>query len=164
MTNFWEDLYDRFHELHTELINTVEGLPPAALDWSPGLEMNSINALVVHLTGAERYWIGVALDEPPERDRDAEFKAHDRSGEQLKEILAGADDYLHQGLIRFSLQDLESIHLSPRSQKKVTTGWAVLHALEHTAIHTGHAQLTRQLWEQQKTKKPRLPNGGESSA
>ena len=150
MATFLEDLYDRFHELHIDLIKTVEGLPPAVLDWAPGREMNSINALVVHLTGAERYLIGVVLDEPPERDRDAEFKAHGLSGEQLKEMLTGADDYILQGLKRFSAQNLESVHISPRSQKKVTASWAILHALEHTAIHAGHAQLTRQLWEQRK--------------
>jgi hypothetical protein len=27
--------------------------------------------------------------------------------------------------------------------------WSLLHALEHTALHLGHMQLTRQLWEQQ---------------
>jgi hypothetical protein len=150
MTTFLDDLYDRFHELHIDLIKTVEGLPPSSLDWVPGLEMNSINALVVHLTGAERYLIGVALDEPPERDRDAEFNAHGLSVEELKAMLTGADDYIHQGLMRLSLQNLESVHISPRSQKKVTAGWAILHALEHTAIHAGHAQLTRQLWEQRK--------------
>ena len=150
MTTFLDDLYDRFHELHIDLIKTVEGLPQASLDWVPGLEMNSINALVVHLTGAERYLIGVALDEPTERDRDAEFNAHGLSVEELKAMLTDADDYIHQGLMRLSLQNLESVHISPRSQKKVTAGWAILHALEHTAIHAGHAQLTRQLWEQRK--------------
>ena len=150
MTTFLDDLYDRFHELHIDLIKTVEGLSLSSLDWVPGLEMNSINALVVHLTGAERYLIGVALDEPPERDRDAEFNAHGLSVEELKAMLTDADDYIHQGLMRLSLQNLESVHISPRSQKKVTAGWAILHALEHTAIHAGHAQLTRQLWEQRK--------------
>jgi len=150
MATFLDDLYELFHELHIDLLKTVEGLPASSLDWAPGLEMNSINALVVHLIGAESYWIGVALDEPPERDRDAEFKAHGISVEQLKAILTAADDYIHKGLMRLSMQDLESVHLSPRSQKKVTAGWAILHALEHTAIHAGHAQLTRQLWEQRK--------------
>jgi hypothetical protein len=27
-------------------------------------------------------------------------------------------------------------------------GWALLHALEHTAIHLGHIQITQQLWDQ----------------
>jgi hypothetical protein len=28
--------------------------------------------------------------------------------------------------------------------------WALLHALEHTTLHLGQIQLTRQLWEQVK--------------
>jgi ankyrin repeat protein len=26
--------------------------------------------------------------------------------------------------------------------------WCLAHALEHTALHLGHMQITRQLWEQ----------------
>jgi hypothetical protein len=54
MSTFFNNLYDRFHELHTDAAITVEGLPPEALDWSPGPEMNSITVLVAHLTSAER--------------------------------------------------------------------------------------------------------------
>ena len=150
MTTFFDDLCDRFQELHTDLIKTINGLPEEALDWVAGTEMNSITALVVHLTGAERYLIGVALDEPPERDRESEFKAHGLTVDALKERLAGADEFTQKGLMRLSLQDLASVHVSPRNQKTVTAGWAILHALEHTAIHAGHIQVTRQLWEQRK--------------
>jgi uncharacterized damage-inducible protein DinB len=150
VTTFFDDLYNQFHELHTDLVQTIEGLPPEALDWVPGDEMNSINILIVHLTGAERYWIGVVLDKPPERDREQEFKVHGLSLEEVKERLSGADEYIHQGLMRLSTKDLMNVHLSPRNQKTVTAGWAVLHALEHTAIHAGHVQLTRQLWEKHK--------------
>ena len=148
MATFFNDLYDRFHELHADLIKTVDGLPPESLDWVAGKEMSSINILVVHLTGAERYLMGVVLDEPPERDRESEFKVHGLSVDELKKLLTEADEYLNQGLKRLSLQDLASVHLSPHSKKTVTANWAILHALEHTATHLGHAQLTRQLWEQ----------------
>ena len=30
----------------------------------------------------------------------------------------------------------------------VSSAWALLHAVEHVREHMGHAQLTRQLWEQ----------------
>jgi hypothetical protein len=29
----------------------------------------------------------------------------------------------------------------------ITAGWALNHALAHTALHIGHAQITRQLWD-----------------
>jgi len=148
MSVFFDDLMDRFGELHTEIEKALDGIPSVALDWVPGPEMNSIAVLVVHLAGAERYWIGVALNEPPGRDREAEFRIQGMSADALKVHLVSADDYARKALARFSLPGLEAVHLSPRNGKTFTTGWCLAHALEHTALHTGHIQLTRQLWKQ----------------
>jgi uncharacterized damage-inducible protein DinB len=146
--NFFDDLYDRFHEIHTDLVKAVEGLPPEALDWTPDPGANSINVLVVHLTGAERYWIGLALHSPPERDRESEFQAHGLSAEELKMRLTSSDDDTRQALMRLSLPELETVCTSPRDDRTFTAGWCLLHALEHSALHLGHVQVTRQLWEQ----------------
>jgi uncharacterized damage-inducible protein DinB len=146
--NFFDELYDRFRELHADIKKSIENIPEAALDWSPGPEMNSIAVLVVHLAGAERYWVGVALNEAPARDREAEFKARGLRAVDLKAEIDSADDYAHASLARLSLADLEVVHLSPRNGKSFTTGWCLAHALEHTALHSGHIQLTRQLWDQ----------------
>ena len=147
MPIFFDDLFDRFHELHTDIGKAVDGLSSEALDWSPGPEMNSIAVLVVHLTGAERYWVGVALNEPTIRDRDAEFKTEGLSADELKATIVSADDYARQSLARLSLNDLEVMRLSPRNAKTFSVGWCLVHALEHTALHAGHSQLTRQLWD-----------------
>jgi len=147
MTVFFDDLFDHFFELHTEIQKAVDGLPPEALDWVPGLEMNSIAVLVIHLTGAERYWIGVAVNEPPDRDREVEFRTKGLNADELKAHLVLADNHARQALARFSLPGLEAVCQSPRNAKAFTSGWCLAHALEHTALHTGHIQLTRQLWE-----------------
>jgi uncharacterized damage-inducible protein DinB len=146
MSVFFDDLIDRFAELHTEIEKALDGIPSEALNWVPGPEMNSIAVLVVHLAGAERYWIGVALNEPSGRDREAEFRTQGLSADALKAHLASADDYARQALARFSLADLEAARQSPRNSKTFTVGWCLAHALEHTALHAGHIQLTRQLW------------------
>ena len=148
--SFYDDLNDNFRELHAEAAKAIENLPIDALDWMAGPEMNSINVLVIHLVGAERYWIGVALNEPPVRDRESEFRTMALSTEELTERLVSADDYARQALVRFSLLDLETVRQSPRNAKTFTVGWCLAHALEHTALHTGHIQLTRQLWEQKR--------------
>jgi uncharacterized damage-inducible protein DinB len=149
MSNFFDDLFDRFHEIHSDLLKAVDGLPAEALDWVPGAEMNSINVLVVHLAGAEKFWIGaVALGEPTDRVREEEFQAHGLTAEELKQRLAAADEYARQALPRFTLADLETVRKSPRNEKTFTVGWCLLHALEHSALHLGHIQLTRQLWGQ----------------
>jgi uncharacterized damage-inducible protein DinB len=148
MSVFFDDLFNRFSELHTDIEKTVGGLPIEALDWIPGREMNSIAVLVVHLASAERYWIGVALNEPPDRNREAEFRTEGLSADELKAHLTSTDEYTRKSLARLSLPDLETVRLSPRNDKTFTAGWCLAHALEHTALHTGHIQLTRQLWEQ----------------
>jgi uncharacterized damage-inducible protein DinB len=146
--SFHEDLFSNFSELHADTLKAIDGLSTEALDWIPGPEMNSITVLVVHLTGAERYWIGVALNEPPVRDREAEFKTKNLSMDALKALLVSADDYARQALNRLGPSDLETIRQSPRNAKSFSAVWCLAHALAHTALHTGHIQLTRQLWDQ----------------
>jgi hypothetical protein len=34
-------------------------------------------------------------------------------------------------------------------QEGVTATWAILHALEHVAIHAGHMEITRQFWQRE---------------
>jgi uncharacterized damage-inducible protein DinB len=134
---------------HDEILKALEGLPPAALDWSPGPGMNSINVLVFHLTGSARYWIGdVAVGEPSNRDRDAEFSVRGVGVDILQKRLADSLAYAQTALGKLTLQDLEKEVTAPSGGRKVTVAWAVLHALEHVAVHVGHIELTRQLWEQ----------------
>lgn len=150
MTAFFDDLAERFGELHADLLKALDGLPAEALDWTPGSEMNSICVLVVHLTGAERYWIGdVALGDASGRVRAAEFEVRELTGEDLRARITAAEAYARQALSRFSLADLETTRTSPRDGRAFTVGWCLAHALEHSALHLGQVQLTRQLWEQQ---------------
>lgn len=153
MQTFFKDYLNLLQDCHDQILKALEGLPPAALDWSPGHEMNSISVLVFHLTGAERYWIGdVAARDPTARDRDAEFRVHDMGMELLKRRLTDNLDYTRNALEKMSLPDLESTRLSPSSGREFTVAWALLHALEHATEHKGQIQLTRQLWEQKESK------------
>lgn len=145
---YFEDLTGRFDEIHAELIHAIDGLPAEALDWLPGEEMNSLSVLVVHLVGSEKYWIGaVALGEPTDRVREEEFKVQGLGLEELKRRILDANAYIRQALARFSLADLDAPRKSPRNEKVFSAGWCLLHALEHSALHLGHIQITRQLWD-----------------
>jgi uncharacterized damage-inducible protein DinB len=111
--------------------------------------MNSISVLVFHLTGAEQYWISdVAAQEPTQRDRDAEFKIHGVDVSVLKKRLEDNITLASNVLGALDLTDLESPRISPRNGQECTVAWALLHALEHSMLHLGQIQLTRQLWEQ----------------
>lgn len=149
MQAYYQDLLDRFQEIHRDVRKVFVDLPAQALDWESGAEMNSICILVVHLTGAERYWVGdVAMSEASERNREAEFQVRGLTINALLEPLEAADQYLTTAFDRLTLVDLETAHVSPRSLKTFSVGWALLHALEHSALHLGHLQIIRQLWFQ----------------
>jgi len=151
MQTFFNDYLNLLQECHNDIHDALEGLPPAALDWTPGSDMNSISILVFHLTGAERYWIGdVAAQDPIERDRDAEFRIHDVGMDVLKKRLADNTEYARTALEKFTIQDLETTRVSARDGREFTVAWVLLHALEHATLHLGQIQLTRQLWEQSK--------------
>ena len=149
MQTYFQEYLKILQTCHTDILKAVDGLPPAALDWVPGQEMNSINVLVFHLTGAEQYWISdVTAQKPTSRDRDAEFKVHGVDVSVLKKRLEDNITLAASVLEPLNLTDMESPRISPRDGREVTVAWALLHALEHSMLHLGQIQLTRQLWEQ----------------
>jgi len=148
MQTFFNEYLNVLQICHIDIIKEVDGLPPAALDWIPGADMNSISVLVFHLTGAERYWIGdVAAQDPAERDREAEFRVHDVGVDVLKKRLSDNLEYARAVLEKFTIQDLE-LMCPARGGRNFSVAWALLHALEHSTLHLGQIELTRQLWEQ----------------
>jgi hypothetical protein len=66
----------------------------------------------------------------------------------LRAQVDSANDFAQRSLARLSNLDLELVRRSPRNDKTFTVGWCLAHALEHTSLHVGHIQVTRQLLEQ----------------
>jgi len=154
MHTFYQDYLQRLTDLHQGILNAIEGLSPEALDWIPiqetNGEMNSINVLVTHLCGAERYWIGdVACGDPSGRVRDEEFQVSKLDVDTLVQKIYTATAYAQSALEKLNIEDLTKEGTSPRDERNFTVGWALLHGLEHTAIHLGHIQITRQMWDEQ---------------
>ena len=157
MDAFFEDYLERFTELFRDYHAAIDGLPDAALDWVPGPQMNSLCVLVVHICGATRYWVGdVALGEESGRDRAAEFRANGLELAALKHQLDETEAYVRAGVARLELADLDKMcpapgrRVRPDSEdlREFRLGWSLLHTLEHAGMHLGHAQITRQLWDQ----------------
>jgi len=148
MHPFYQEYLERLTALHQELLDSIEGLPPAALDWTPIAETNTINVLVTHITGAERYWIGdVVLGELSGRVRESEFQVSGTTQEELTSKINAATAYAHSAVTKLRLEYLAVTRISPRDGRTFTVAWGLLHALEHTAIHLGHIQITWQLWK-----------------
>jgi uncharacterized damage-inducible protein DinB len=144
-----QDYFDSLTVLHDGLKQAISGLPAAALDWTPGPDMNSMAVLVVHTAAAEQYWIAnVAGGQDLRRDRPAEFQTE---GLDEAALLAHLDRALVENekiLAQLTADDLTAMRRSAMHDRESTAMWALLHALEHTAIHLGHLQVTRQVWEQ----------------
>jgi hypothetical protein len=149
MKKLFVDYLERLQRLHDDIKQSIEGLPQAALDWIPGPEMNSLCIIVAHVSGSERYWLGdIIAQAPSDRDREAEFRTQ---GVDVSGLIAQLDGSLAYGsrvVEGLGLEDLETPRVSPRDGREVTVGWALFHVLEHVAVHLGHVQLTRQMWEQ----------------
>ena len=149
MQSFFAAYLNNLQEFHDEIRTAIKGLPQDALDWTPGPEINSVCTLVVHLTGAERYWIGDVIGgEPSGRDREAEFKVQGLSEQELIRRLSKNEEFIRKALEPLALQELDAMRTSPRNGRGVTVGWALCHVLKHTSLHLGHMQITLQLWKQ----------------
>lgn len=149
MEQFYADCYDRFTEQHNEIKKAIQGLSEEALDWIPAGNTNSITVLVTHLTKAEKFWAAdIATGGVSDRVRAEEFKAAGLNEHQLNSILDETLHALQEAFERLTMGDLQTMRHSTQHDMDVTTGWAILHALEHTAQHVGHIQLTVQLWEE----------------
>ncbi|GAB4430619.1 MAG: hypothetical protein Kow0031_11510 [Anaerolineae bacterium] len=152
MLAIFTEIGNLLEKSHDSIKAALAGLPPEALEWTPAPGANSMGVLVVHLAGAQRYWIGaVAAGGDYQRDRAAEFAAHSFNEAQLCALL---DDTLAES--RAALAQITPLHLdevrsAPRDGRRVTVAWAILHALEHTALHTGHIQVTRDVWQARET-------------
>ena len=149
MQTFFTDYLNLLQDCHNGILQALDGLPQAALDWVPGQDMNSINVLLAHITGSVRFWIGdIAAQEPSNRDREAEFRTQGVEADVWRTKLSENLKYAHNALDKLSLQDLEAQRVRPSDGREFTVAWALIHALEHATSHLGQIQITRQLWEQ----------------
>lgn len=149
METLFADYLAILEGLHTDFKAALHDLPQEALDWIPGPETNSLAVLAVHTAGSERFWIGdVVAEETSNRVRESEFQTHGLDAQSLETRLDTSLEYIRKVLADLNLSHMEQIRTPPYRDSPLTCGWALMHALEHTAQHTAHAQLTRQLWDQ----------------
>ena len=137
--------------LRGQIRDAIQSLNYEAANWFPlPKDTNSIYAILCHLVGSENYWVRQMIaGETVDRDREAEF----RSSGNLSEIVDRWED-----VVRTSESILSKLSSSQLGEARtvtnrphwgsITVRWCILHLISHYAIHLGHIQLTRQLWEQ----------------
>ena len=114
-------------------------------------ETNSLFALATHLVGSAEMWVlQMACGRPLARDRDAEFRVRDLTADELIGRLDAADAYLDEVTARITAEDLAAAR--PRGDRPAETGlhWLISN-YGHAREHLAHVQLTKQLYEQQRS-------------
>jgi uncharacterized damage-inducible protein DinB len=137
-----------FGILRGQINDALKGLTDEGANWCPPPEnTNSVYSMINHLTGAQAHWIkriigGMTI----QRDRDTELNASGSLVELVKKweaVNKEADEIMG----KLTPGQLRETRDTPGPMGKITVQWAILHALSHYAIHLGHIQLTRQIWE-----------------
>ena len=132
-------------------LESIFGVPDDDLnEWRPALGLEDINtfyALMTHLVSAGEYWIlHAAAGQPTDRNRPAEFRA---TGERMA-LIERADRWMTD--TRAFLETLNEDDLTRMFERggsdpiRWTVAECIMHAVEHTAVHVGHLQLQRQIW------------------
>jgi hypothetical protein len=124
------------------MVFKISGLDEEQARWAPAETSNPLLTLIVHLTGVERGWSeGVILGQEVDRDRDAEFNELVASTTVERAVAA----YLEQGKRTNEIIDGADLDAACPGEPGYSVRWVVLHLIEETARHAGHADITREL-------------------
>ncbi len=129
----------------------VAAMPDDGLAWRPGdAATNSVARLVRHVVAGQKLILGIALGEPPAALPDERARGlHDDpvTRAELIGLLAEADAAREAALARLDAMDLGEPAPVPWGEPRTRFFW-VAHSVGEAREHLGHAELTRQLWEQ----------------
>jgi hypothetical protein len=150
-TQFAQQMLGRQKERYTQV---VEGLPAEALDWRPGdATTNSVAQIVRHVHEGLPWLLGMALGEGGSASPEERQKRHEHSlrndpatQDELLSIINAGYARADELLTRLDALDL-SEEVSPFGRPTERFFYVGL-VVAHGAEHIGHAELTKQLWEQ----------------
>lgn len=146
----------RLNHLHQWVLDLLADLPVEALNWRPfetgeQAEANSLAVLTAHIVGTEHFWMAEVVDrQPATRDRQAEFACHAENADEMVQMLEKTALETHDVLARLSDADLDDVRTVDGHE--VYVRWAITQAIEHTALHFGHMQMTYQMFQQGRCK------------
>lgn len=125
------------------MVEKIEGLTEEQARWKPASTANSLLNLIVHLTGVERYWHqAVIAGEAIDRDRDAELAELPPGVTVANAVAAYRAEWERSDAVARAAS-LDALVAGRDSDRNVR--WVLLHMVEETARHAGHADITREL-------------------
>ncbi|MCB8981996.1 MAG: DUF664 domain-containing protein [Ardenticatenaceae bacterium] len=142
---------ERIEDLRAQIGKILQTVPQEALNWRPdeeseAHEMNSLAVMATHVAGAEHFWIGEVVGRlPATRNRDAEFETVVADTAVIQQKFETVRSQTRTILQNLTQEDLDGTRQA--RDREVPTRWAILHVIDHTALHLGHMQITAQLWQ-----------------
>jgi uncharacterized damage-inducible protein DinB len=123
------------------MVMKIEGLTEEQARWAPTEHANSLLNLIVHLTGVERGWFQFTIGgREIDRDRDAEFEKLDVT---VEEAVANYRAECRRSNV--VLDGVGSLDDPAKAETGYSVRWILVHMIEETARHAGHADITREL-------------------
>lgn len=144
-----EEIIRLLEDQHTFAGHALQNASKEAINWKPATTpCDSLAGLVHHIVEVQRLWLDTVVggeEVPP-----GLATAHASSAETAAELQQLMDDSLARSKAR--LESIASAQLDEKRERRgrtVSVRWCVYHTLEHTAMHVGHMQITRQVFDDQ---------------
>ena len=152
-----EGYIDQIELCRKQLRQLTKGLSNEAANWrAPHEDNRSVYSYVIHLTNSDKYWYRQVVGGEPLVDRGGQDTGRknewDEEGDLGAAIERWESDQLktqNEILKKLTLEQLGDKVYAPSGGIKgyVPRRWVILHQIRHMGEHSGHIQLTRQLWE-----------------
>ena len=133
------------------MIWKADGLNEEQARYAPGPPENSLASLIQHLAYVERWWFRICFAgetdvELPwsQEDPDSDFRVPE--GTPFGDVVAFyRSEFERANEIVRNASSLEETSKVPAHGEHPTLRWILLHMIEETARHAGHADITREL-------------------
>ena len=130
--------------------NSVYGLTEEQARATPSASSLSVGGLIKHLAYVERNWLGLILQTPSGDDLYMDTFAL-KDNDTIATVLAGYDEVARDTNRTLTDIDLDQpvpvpkgVPWHPADLEFWTVRWVLLHLIEETARHAGHADIVRE--------------------
>jgi uncharacterized damage-inducible protein DinB len=126
--------------LRGAVLRKIDGVSDVDARWTPNGKLISLLGIVNHLTHVEWRWIDGAMRREETSRSDAEF----RPGDELS-VAAAVAAYRARAAATDAYVRATALTQPTRDDDGTDLRWVVLHLINETARHAGHADATREL-------------------
>ena len=132
---------------------TAYGLSDEQLRAAPSASPLSVGGLIKHCASTEEGWLGTIRNEPQRADVDAYVKSFELAeGESIDEVFARYDRVASEtektvteiGDLGHRIPVDHSVPWNRKDLTHFTVRWILLHLIQETARHAGHADIVRE--------------------